>query len=246
LVNKDHKEIIDSLRLYHQKVESSLKNAQGKLELFLVLPHVVFQEYKDNFIQLMDVIKDENYDGFMIRSLGQIAMVKAYHKKLVSDYNLHAFNKRALASFKDIGLHGVTLSPELHEKGLKTIVKQDNTYSESLVYGLNALMHSSNCLYKTRYESCDNHIKGHELLMEDRKNMKQYVSCNCSFCYNTIYNAKPLYLLDKYDSFNGKRGDFINESEEEVVSILKVMDGRGQAVFSPDLHTRGHFNKGVL
>jgi hypothetical protein len=47
----------------------------------------------------------------------------------------------------------------------------------------------------------------------------------CSYGYSTVYNSRPLYLADKYDSF--KNFDFsilyfTDENKEESLEIIKA------------------------
>ena len=94
------------------------------------------------------------------------------------------------------------------------------------------------------------------MTLEDRYQKKFHAVCSCEFCYNTIYNALPMSLLQDADKVrklgvSGYRLSFTVESEQETREIAE----RFAAVYMHGCEvkpawltgetTRGHFNRKV-
>jgi len=216
------------------------------IKICLALPHVSFIEYNEILINKLNNIDIMLYDGFLVRTLGQILFLKNFNKEIITDYNIHAFNTMSVKALTDIGASKVSLSQELNKQGIYDIKKECIDSVEMVVYGATALMHFANCLYQTRYGKCKKTKEGHNLILKDRKNINQQVFCHCDFCYNSIYNHLPLYLLDDIDESGNYRVDFINETANDIINILNQLTNKKTAIFDSNRYTRGHYKRGVL
>ena len=215
------------------------------IDKYIALPHVIFEDYKPHLIGKLSDLEDNLYNGFLVRTIGQINLAKELNKEFVTDYNLHTFSTSGLLEFKDLGASGTTLSMELNKQGLSQIIKSNPDLCETVIYGSTALMHSANCVYKTRTGRCDKKAQGHLVELIDRKGVDHSVSCHCNMCYNTIYNKHPLLIREETENFKGTlRLDFTSEELKETINIIKGIY-TGTIQFNQDLHTRGHFKKGV-
>lgn len=214
-------------------------------EIYLSLPHVLFQDYSDRLNKKLSQIDTSLFDGMLIRTIGQLALSRTYDKKVVSDYNIHILNTKASLVLSSLGVDYSTLSLELNKPGIREI-HRNHSKVECVVYGKTPLMHSANCLYRTRYRKCSPNEEGHQLTMKDRKNAELNVHCHCDYCYNTIYNEKATYLLDQLPDCQRLRVEFTTETEEEVLQILNELTGIKTPEFNQDQHTRGHYKRGVL
>jgi len=222
-----------------------INGSNEPLQLFIALPHVIFNDYKKGLLNKLNQLDKESYDGFLIRTIGQIELIKPFKKPFATDYNLHCFSTNGLMQLVNMGASTITLSPELNEQGLAQISKSDSQHCETVVYGSLALMQSANCVYQTRNGRCDPNPTGHNLQIMDRKGISQQVLCHCSVCYNTIYNSTPLLLTDYKDRINGNyRFDFTTETKRDVTGLLRQYSENDLA-FDGTRHTRGHFKRGV-
>ena len=75
----------------------------------------------------------------------------------------------------------------------------------------------------------------------------------CDYCYNLIYNCKPLSLIDynnKIDKLklNSIRYSFTFESKKQIKNMIEHIDNKEyDLLFENNSEiTRGHFNRGVL
>ena len=114
--------------------------------------------------------------------------------------------------------------------------------NELVVYGRIPMMVSAQCIRRT-IKGCDRH----KCLMklEDRTGAFLPVKNNCTFCYNTILNARPLVLYDLEKELAGLgvqslRYEFTTENAREVKEIMA-----GKRIFHENEFTRGHFRRGV-
>lgn len=238
---------IDLTDLNTNEINDALKQFSkfDSITLYLALPHVVFEDYKAHLMTKLNNIDTTLYKGLLVRTLGGLLIAKELKKSFVTDYNLHAFNTPSLDEFYQLGAKSVTLSLELNQQGLGQIIKTHPLICETVIYGSTALMHSANCVYKTRTGRCDKKETGHELELEDRKGINHKVSCHCNMCYNTIFNKHPLLIHEETMNFDGTfRLDFTSEGLMETKAIIKGLYNHLLA-FDQDRHTRGHFKKGV-
>ena len=114
--------------------------------------------------------------------------------------------------------------------------------NELVVYGRIPMMVSAQCIRRT-IKGCDRHMC--LMKLEDRTGAFLPVKNNCTFCYNTILNARPLVLYDLEKELAGLgvqslRYEFTTENAREVKEIMA-----GKRIFHENEFTRGHFRRGV-
>lgn len=254
LLKKDSELVIRTKRIYVDLTDIKFEDLQNSLvhlkaftsiNIYIALPHVIFEDYKSHLMNKLAKLDPDLYTGLLIRTVGQIEIANELDKSFVTDYNLHTFSTSGLDEFKDLGAIASTLSMELNKQGLSQIIKSDPKQCEIVIYGSTALMHSANCVYKTRTGRCDNKSQGHLVELVDRKGVNHNVSCHCNMCYNTIFNKHPLLLLEETLGFDGTfRLDFTSEDSNDIKRIIKGIYNN-TLTFDQDIHTRGHFKKGV-
>ena len=119
------------------------------------------------------------------------------------------------------------------------------------MYGYLQMMVSAQCIHKTT-EKCT-HQSGYTK-MTDRYN-KQFTAKNCcDYCYNIIYNAEPLCLLEQKEDIlrlnpRELRLHFTVENGKETEKILNqfadVFVKNKEVEAFEKAFTRGHFKRGV-
>lgn len=210
-------------------------------EIYLVLPLVLLYEYEKALDELLQNIKEE-YDGFLIRSIGQIKLAKQQNKRFALDYNMNVFNSWARDFWISQGATGICGSLELNQAAFRLLAKGHEDHIEQYVYGKAALMHSSSCILKTT-KGCRYKVGGNLLKLEDRKKEALTVQTNCRFCYNSIYNSKATYLLDVMDEIPSlKRIEF---TDEDASTIKAIFSKANPYSFADKNYTRGHYKRGV-
>lgn len=188
---------------------------------------------------------------------------------LVSDYTMYGWNRQARALLNAVFEQALKKAPELWEtlplelncRELKALLQGEGTgpraqsgesephaladgcrQNELVVYGRIPMMVSAQCIRRT-IKGCDRHMC--LMKLEDRTGAFLPVKNNCTFCYNTILNARPLVLYDLEKELAGLgvqslRYEFTTETAREVKDIMA-----GKRIFHENEFTRGHFRRGV-
>ncbi len=226
-------------------VFSSMKDRTDK-EFFLSLPDVA-RENKLKQVEV-DINKaKENRIGLLIKNIDELAMVKemSFEGKLIADSFLYAYNNEALKFYKDV-FPNMTfiLSDELSDRELEDLKE---TPKENLIYkayGYQQLMITNQCMNRN-YWGCLKPL----LKFKDEKNNEFYISSECGYCYDIVYNGQPTNMLDKLDEvgFENILLDFTIESEEETKNIIEeaLKGAKDEQIKLEDKFTRGHHLKSV-
>ena len=217
-----------------------------------MLPHVVRDHELDGRKESFTDLCEKGLHGFLVRNLESFGVLKqsGLADRAVLDANLYTMNGESQLFWDEQGVCRNTVPLELNQK---EISYRNNSNSEIMIYGYVPMMISVQCLQKNM-DHCDK--KCAVLTLEDRYQKKFHAVCSCEFCYNTIYNALPMSLLQDADKVrklgvSGYRLSFTVESEQETREIAE----RFAAVYmhgcevKPDWMTgettRGHFNRKV-
>ena len=233
----------------YQKILHLIQESQIKCKFFLALPHIYRQQAKQIFESKFSML-EQDFDGYLVRNLEELEFLSSHSKKeIATDYNLYLFNKRSSYFLKE---HAPAISMQCLpvELNAAELRKQEGEGKELLVYGKIPLMITAGCLNKT-LQSC-NH-KNDQFYLEDRYHVRFQVDCICKYCYNIIYNSKPISLLTcrkQMDSLEIEflRIEFTEEKKQEVKKLIgKFTD---QYIYNKKTEeisefTRGHFKRGV-
>ena len=156
-------------------------------------------------------------------------------KKTVIDNTIYSFNDEALKLIEKYNPYLIATSFELNMKELNHLHCDK---LEICVYGNIPVMVSAGCIKKT-YGKCD----GEEgiTILKDRLGNDFKCRNHCKFCYNVIYNSRPLLLDELVDKLERR---FVSRkymfTTEDAAETKKILNGQ----FSGDF-TRGHFKRGV-
>lgn len=196
------------------------------------------------------------YDGLLLRSYDEYGFLKEHHflsdhgfsGNLSADWNLYTYNREARAFWREAGLPGDTVPPELN---CREIAARGADGSALIVYGYQPLMVSAQCQTRN-LTGCTR--KPSVLWLRDRKKKFFAVKNHCMFCYNTIYNSTPLQLLERAKDVlrlapDSIRLQFTTEDAGETARTAQeyadvLIGGREPRKCREDF-TRGHFERGV-
>jgi putative protease len=225
------------------------------IQLFLAMPHVFRLDDKKTFSNFYNDCL-AIFDGFLIRNIEEYfylndiienKAVEFTNAKYLFDYNVYSFNRYSKNLFSTFNVK-TTVPVELNYKELQ-YRKCDN--EEMIVYGFMPVMTTANCIAKTMNrcnKSFDNYV------LNDRLNNNMNVKCVCDYCYNIIYNANVLSLINYSDTIRhlGVSTVRLEFTTEERQDVLKVIDNYYNAFVlqNGDFEeipnsTRGHFKRGV-
>lgn len=273
-------EAIDGIYLELSEYEnnSELKDAVIKCQnagkkVYLTMPHIFRLKTRIGFDKKISELIAMKPEGFVVRNLEEIEFFREYLNNshsdslnisnetdknqiisVILDYTVYTFNKFARAEYQNLEIKDKlrilydSAPIELNEKELK---KLDISSSELVVYGYLPMMVSAQCIHKTMGR-CD--MKKTILYLRDRKNKKFAVKNNCTYCYNTIYNTSPLYIIDKTKEIGALKPASIrlvltqedkNMAELVIEDAIKAYADNNMVENSLKDFTRGHFLRGV-
>ena len=233
-----------------------LEDNRGEKALYYVLPHI-FREKEALWLDhIYDALIHSGIAGFVVKNLEELSYLKEKQCSLPirADYTVYAYNNRAEKLYEEylsaagLTLETVTLPVELNYRELRRL---SVSQSELLVYGRIPMMVSVQCI-RQNTRGCQ---RTPELLtIEDRYKNKFPVKNQCKFCYNKIYNCRPLSLLSKKEEVlalapAAVRLDFTTETVQEAVKIaeyyISAYKKGASYTEEPWDFTRGHFNRGI-
>ncbi len=215
-------------------------------EFFLSLPDVA-RENKLKQVEA-DINKaKENEIGLLIKNIDELAMVKEmnFKGKLIADSFLYAYNDEAYKFYRELyPSMNFVLSDELSDKELESIkeVPKENLFYKA--YGYQQLMITNQCMNRN-YWGCLKPL----LKFKDDKNNEFYISSECGYCYDIVYNGQPTNMLDKIENvdFENILLDFTIETAKETKKIIEIAlkAAKHEQITLEDKFTRGHHLKSV-
>ena len=221
---------------------------KGK-KVYAALPYIFRVPTVKQMENMYDILHNI-YDGVLIRNYEEIEWLRkhAYDKVVHSDYNMYIFNQRAKEWMGGQNISECTAPVELNEREWKRLGIADCMY---IGYGYQPVMITAGCIRKTT-DACDR--KNQKLMIYDRYQKGFYVSMNCDYCYNVIYNSAPLYLADQPEILNRIQSkkirlDFSRENKQETRKVLeayyKAWNCKESVPYLGHDYTRGHIKRGV-
>lgn len=220
----------------------------------LYLPHIFRQEALSYFGKYERELREARFDGLLLRSVEEIAYLNGLFSegekrpRYIFDYSLYGLNTEAERAFSRLGADRLTLPLELNLKELEELGCEGK---EMIAYGRIPMMISAQCLRKNMM-GCDR--KYSTLSLKDRYREEMPVKNRCHFCYNTIYNAKPLSVLGIGEQILALKPAVLRiwlttEEQNEVSRILGAYIKRFKFLkkteeISEDF-TRAHLKRGV-
>lgn len=240
---------IESTSFKPEEIESAIQKVHDKnKQIYIAMPYV-FRKKDKIFFEQKYLHCIQGADGVIIRNIEQYFYLQNLDMEFcyIFDYNVYTINRRAKMFVKDFHVM-TTASVELNQYELKSF---DCSESELIVYGYIPVMTSAGCGLKS-LNKCDK--SNAEFTLKDRMNYKFSVKCVCDYCYNLMYNSRPLSLFqysDKIKELSPKslRLIFTNETESEMREILSMFHDAlvmGHNIKDFENTTRGHFLRGVL
>lgn len=217
-------------------------------QIYIAMPYIFRKKDKAYFSkEYLDILNE--FDGVLIRNIEEyfwlknIDMVKNY----IFDYNVYVMNNISQQFIR--GTDNITYTVPV-ELNYKEMIDKGCSGQEMIVYGYMPVMTTVNCIAK----SCDTCQKAKEMYnLKDRKSELFKVKCVCDYCYNLIYNCKPLSLIDyknKIENLKLKsiRYSFTFESKKQIKRMIEHIENEEYDLLFENKSqiTRGHFNRGVL
>ncbi len=220
----------------------SAARESGK-EVFVSLVQIVREKKRGLLQEQIQRALVSGADGFLVKNLEELAAVRDTGKKLVLDSSLYACQQQAVRQLADLAGDQSTCEftcPEELTRAELTAVPGMKEH-EFIAYGRTSLMVSEQCLKKTN-GLCDHRFGS--LILRDEEGRQMRGVCRCDYCFMTLYDDKPVCLLQEARSagFTRLRFKFTTETREECATVLR--DAACGRQF-PEA-AKGHWELGVL
>lgn len=259
----DHRTIPETE--YKRAIE--LVRKQGK-KIILNTPRLAKPWQMDEISREMQFFNELQPDAINVCNLGTLSLARRLSKlPIFGDYSLNAYNAAAIAFFKDLGLHGLTLSPELNFTQVENLGRYSGIELECIIHGRLELMISEYCtmgsfLGDLHSGPCKQVCTKEKYWLKDRKD-EVFPLATDQFCRMHLLNAKEMSMLPHVYRFQQSGITRIRlEGKYEtpgavgkIVSLYRrILDaGVNWEDLQPEIDaienndvTRGHYFRGVL
>ena len=221
-----------------------LVHERGK-KISLATPRII----RENEFPTLEKTFSADFDAIYVHNLSIIALAKKF-SEVRTDFSIHVFNNMTINFLKNLGVAGVTLSPELNLAQIKNLAKKSPLPLECIVHGRQELMISAYCvlgsfLGNLDKKNCPHVCKSGNFYLRDRKN-ELFPVVTDQFCRMHILNAKTLSMIENRADFNGIariRIDCRYLSVHETAKIVRAYKFGGAEI---ENFTRGHYFRGVM
>ena len=214
-------------------------------KIYLSTPRIV----RENEIAALEkTLTAANFDAIYIHNLATLNILKKFNTAQIrTDFSLIVFNLKTIDFLKNLGVEGVTLSPEMTLEQVKILAKKSPLPVECIVHGRLELMISAYCAIGTFLggdKICSHPCRKNNFYLQDRKNILFPVVTD-QFCRMHILNSKTLSMIEhrnNFESVDRIRIDCRYLSVEETAQIVKTYKFGGSEI---ENFTRGHYFRGV-
>lgn len=214
-------------------------------KIFLSTPRIVRENEIDN---LRKNLSAANFDTIYIHNLSTLNLLENF-QHIWTDFSTIVFNSETIKFLKNLGIEGVTLSPELNLNQIKNLAKISPLPVECIVHGNLELMISSYCaigsfLGNIHEKICEKICRKNNFYLQDRKNILFPVVTD-QFCRMHILNSKTLSMIEHRNDFENIsriRIDCRFMNLDEISKIIHAYKFGGAEI---ENFTRGHYFRGV-
>jgi putative protease len=255
--------------LAKDKGESILRFGRNT-EVYAYIPPITRGNYDRLIKSRLKYMAEMGVKGILAGNIGSVEYAAGVPGlSFMGDHYMNIFNGTSIETVRDLGIDGVTLSPELNLNQIKEMEKFSGLTAEAIVYGRIPLMISEYCPVGSisgglcRNTKCSRECMGKDFKLRDRKNMEFPILCDRIDCRSMIFNSNVLLLADDIDKIKASgvdmiRLNFTDEEPDEVVDIiymhkaLLIDDSKCRKVYNGLIEkikaggfTKGHYFKGV-
>lgn len=212
--------------LIHPHLAGSIKNSKilsdikKKYKTFLILPRIVYDDYKKEVDELVSY-----FDNLCLSEIGSSSYIKEVKGEVISNFSLNTTNQINQEFLKELGIDKQILSIELNKEKIE---KFDKNLSIVNIYGSIPVMIMDYCpINKAKGNTCGNC----RLCREDNYSIKDNLKRNFPLRYEGnnkigLYSEDVINLIDekvKLDQFKNFQLNIVDEGEEELEKIINSL-----------------------
>ena len=233
----------------------SVKNISAAIELAykrgkkfsLATPRIV----REDELAALEKILSAEVDAVYVHNLATLRLAKKISTAQIrTDFSIHVFNSLTINFLKNLGVEGVTLSPELNLAQVKSLAKKSPLPLECIVHGRQELMISAYCVLGSFLggldkKNCPHVCRTKNFFLRDRMS-ELFPVVTDQFCRMHILNAKTLSMIEHRADFDGVariRVDCRALTVEETAQIVQAYKSGGAEI---ENFTRGHYFRGAV
>lgn len=252
-INLDYSKLEDIDKIYiplkyfkNKTYRDIILKLSSKFKLYIYLPTIIKKDYMSVAKNIIDnAISTFKIYGIVVSNLSQLEILPNAKLDIIGNYTLNLYNSFTSDKLSNVGLHTITVSPELDKDGINNICNTSTINKELIVYGNTPLMTMNYCLFGKSnkcYEKCNHSCtKEGTYYLKDRMGFKFRVLPDNTQTISTIYNSKTTSI--SYTDFNVQnvRIDILDETINEINDIVKTVIS-GNRMEGKDF-TNGNINR---
>lgn len=219
---------------------------QARKKFYLATPRIIRFNEIDS---LKSILKAGTFDAIYVHNLGTLDIIKEFTDiPIHTDFSLIVFNNYTIDFLKNLGVAGVTLSPELTLTQIKKIVKNSSLPVECIVHGRTELMISEYCLLgsfigEIDKKNCVHVCKKNDFYIRDRKDILFPVVTD-QFCRMHILNSKILSMIEHREEFKIVSRIRVDCRDLSLAETGKIIHAYKFGAPEINDYTRGHYFRG--
>lgn len=229
------------LKFFSQKKYELILNTLCKhFTTYIYLPTIVKSNYKNILSNVIETsIAQYHIKGFVLSNIASgifLQEMKNYYGDAytyIGNYTLNVYNHQTEQVLKQLGIHKITISPELSKQTILDLCKDSSMQRELIVYGRIPLMSTNYCfLGKTNhcYPTCGTKCqeKNCSYALKDRLGYTFPILPDSIQTVSTIYNSKILSIDPSDFSVDSIRIDILEESIDEINHLIQTILSKGK------------------
>lgn len=196
---------------------------------------IPFALFGEKLKEMLISAKEQGFKAVMIQNLAHLELAKESGLEIFAGHRMNVFSSNTLEFFKDEGISGAVISPELTAIELSKISPVIKKIC--FAYGKLPLMLTKNC--PVSLEGCG--CKG-DRTVTDRMGVSFRVKCRMG--YSELFADRPIWISDRLNEFSSDTFMlyFTDESKEIIEKVIKAY--KTSACPLPPF-TRGLYYRGV-
>lgn len=264
-----------SKRWQYQDFEAPVRQAVSRgVKVYYGLPRLWLDSNVPLLEKMTEEIKRLPVTGLLASNPAGLQWIKKHFpgRPVILDYPFNIFNACSVQWAAEIGVQGITLSPELTFQEISEITVPENLEFEGLVHGALPLMVSEHCVvgavvgHRTEETACPGPCRRDSFYLTDRMNYRFPVEMD-QFCRMHVFNSQELCLLEQLPQFceRGYHRVRIEARKESPAYVAQVVQAYRKALqelargrhhrlealranlekLAPRGFTKGHYFRGV-
>ena len=236
--------------LINKKYNTKLLDLSHKFNLFIYMPTIIKQNYKNLLLNGLDeIVSYYSIKGFVISNISGFKYLDKYINNpnyiFVANYTMNIFNKYTIKELQKLGTNIITPSIELDKSTLQELLQNSTIDTEVIAYGRSILMNSSYCLLGKSnkcYPECQVKCStNNKYYLKDRMGFKFRIIPDNFQTVTSIYNSKITSINTLDFNVSSLRINILDENIDEINNIIKSVKS-GKKLEGKDF-TNGNINR---